>query len=1071
MPSMTGDGGCFVGRGRELDVLASAFAQAAGGRATVVLVEAPSGMGATRFVDEGLARLGAGDPAPLVLRSDALPAWRGSPYGPVRIALERELLRRSPAELATLLEPGVDVLRPIVPAAVGRAGVPMAAPPREHRAERTLEALRGLVRRLSERAPVVLVLEDLHETDAASRAVVAFLARTVSDRPLLLVGTYQPDALVRTHPLRGTLEAIGGAARAPIRVALPPLDRAALGTLIEAHEGERPSAPLLLLVAERSGGNPLLAQEVLAARRELSGASLTMPLERLVHARAALRSAACRRVLRALAVADGPVGPADLAAIAAASEAARPQPAPPPGARGRGRSVLDAGLAAGLVEALASGFAVTEAALEGEAGDVHRLRHELIAASIAADLLPAERRQMHVAAATALGERPAEAEQHWLRAHEPARAFAAAIAAADAAEAVGAGGDALAHLELAIALESARPWGAPAVAPTSQPLVLRAAAAAAAAGDPPRAVAFLETAIAGHDPADRHGVALLWEQIGHHRFDAGDRDGAVAGYEHAIALLPRAARADRARMLARLAQLRLFEGAFSDAERLAGEALALVGDEPSGAAVRGHAVCTIGAAEAWQGRSRRGIELLRQALDLASELDRPDDAFRARANLTTALDLEGRREEAVAVARDGIARSERDGLEALHGNLLRGNAADFLFTLGEWDAALEFGARALSWAPTGVAFVNAAVPYVALSTEMGAADGAIHVLGRLLLELEKLADSQFAVPAYRAAAALALWQGDHADARRSITIAWERIRQTEDWVLGSMAAATALAVAMAQADAARVRRDVAAIADARTWGSAILAEATRLLEASGAEPTAIARREAEAELATARAALGRVSGQDDPRAWAAVAGQWTALRRPYDAARARFHEAEARLAAADAGGDRREGRDDARGPLLEAASIATRLRAIPLLRALADLAERARIPLPAESLALLAEQRPPVQAEPAPRDREPAMLRPGDRPTAAAFGLSPRERGVLAEIVAGRTNRVIGERLYISEKTVAVHVARILAKLGVSGRVEAATVALRLGLVDDRLADTRRPGPPGPGLVRRRSRR
>jgi len=43
----------------------------------------------------------------------------------------------------------------------------------------------------------------------------------------------------------------------------------------------------------------------------------------------------------------------------------------------------------------------------------------------------------------------------------------------------------------------------------------------------------------------------------------------------------------------------------------------------------------------------------------------------------------------------------------------------------------------------------------ALATEMGAADGAIHVLGRLLLELEKLADSQFAVPAYRAAAGLA----------------------------------------------------------------------------------------------------------------------------------------------------------------------------------------------------------------------------------------------------------------------------------------------------------------------------
>jgi len=1062
---------CFVGRGRELDGLAAAFAQAAGGRATVVLVEAPSGMGATRFVDEGLARLAAGGPGPLVLRSDALPAWRGSPYGPVRIALERVLLRRSAAELAALLGPGVDVLRPILPAAASRAGVPAAPAPREHRAERTLEALRGLVRRLSETAPVILVLEDLHETDAASRAVAAFLARTIGDRPLLLIGTYQPDALVRTHPLRGTLAAIQGAARQPIRLALPPLDRAALSTLIEAHEGERPSAPLLLLVTERSAGNPLLAEEVLAARRELSGASLTMPLERLVHARVALRSAECRRALRALAIADGPVGPADLAAIAAASDVARALPAGRAGERGRGGSVLGGGLAAGLEEAVAAGFAVTEASLEGEASRVHRIRHELIAGSIATDLLPVERRRMHVAAATALGGRPAEAEQHWLRAHEPARALDAAVAAAGLAEAVGAGGDALAHLELAIALESAVPRSPQRAADGMEPMVVRAAEAAAAAGNPSRAAAFLETAIAGHDAGDRHGVALLWERVGHHRFDAGDRDGAVAGYQHAIALLPRAARADRARMLARLAQLRLFEGAFSDAERLAEETLALAGDEPSLAAVRGHAVCTVGAAEAWQGRPDRGIELLRQALALATELGNPDDAFRARANLTTALDLEGRRAEALAVAREGIARAELDGLEALHGNLLRGNAADFLFTLGEWEEALEFGARALSWAPTGIAFVNAAVPYVTLATEMGAADGAIHVLGRLLLELEKLADSQFAVPAYRAAAALALWQGDHADARRSITIAWERIRQTEDWVLGSMAAATAMAVAMAQAEAARDRRDVAAIADARTWGSGILAEATRLLAASRADPAAIARREADAELATARAALGRVSGQDDPRAWAAVAERWTALRRPYDAARARFHESEARLAAADAGGDRREGRDDARGPLLEAAEIATRLRAVPLLRALADLAGRARIPLPAESLALLADQRPVVRAEEAVRGPELALARPGERPTAETFGLSPRERGVLAEIVAGRTNRVIGERLYISEKTVAVHVARILAKLGVSGRVEAATVALRLGLVDDLLGDAKRPGPLGPGLVQRRSRR
>jgi DNA-binding CsgD family transcriptional regulator len=69
-----------------------------------------------------------------------------------------------------------------------------------------------------------------------------------------------------------------------------------------------------------------------------------------------------------------------------------------------------------------------------------------------------------------------------------------------------------------------------------------------------------------------------------------------------------------------------------------------------------------------------------------------------------------------------------------------------------------------------------------------------------------------------------------------------------------------------------------------------------------------------------------------------------------------------------------------------------------------------------------------------------------------AFGLSRREREVLALIAEGRTNREIGERLFISQKTVGVHVGNILAKLGASGRVEAAMVAIRLELVPTPLA-------------------
>jgi DNA-binding NarL/FixJ family response regulator len=73
--------------------------------------------------------------------------------------------------------------------------------------------------------------------------------------------------------------------------------------------------------------------------------------------------------------------------------------------------------------------------------------------------------------------------------------------------------------------------------------------------------------------------------------------------------------------------------------------------------------------------------------------------------------------------------------------------------------------------------------------------------------------------------------------------------------------------------------------------------------------------------------------------------------------------------------------------------------------------------------------------------------RKAPEPTAGdPFGLTPREREVLELVAAGRTNRQIGEELFMSEKTASVHVSRILAKLEVSTRGEAGAVAHRLGL-------------------------
>ena len=240
------------------------------------------------------------------------------------------------------------------------------------------------------------------------------------------------------------------------------------------------------------------------------------------------------------------------------------------------------------------------------------------------------------------------------------------------------------------------------------------------------------------------------------------------------------------------------------------------------------------------------------------------------------------------------------------------------------------------------------------------------------------------------------------------------------------------------------------------------------MRASGAPATAGSRRVAEASLATARAYQRRSEGDDSADVWRRVADGWAALEAPYDEALARWRQAEALLSAAS-----RSGRAQAQAPLLAAVELGMRLEARPLLRELVELAGRARITLPPEvdaagrhgtATARQADgrgrdraagwsrvdggrgRRPherPVRPGPRRRRRSAATARRPD-----TFGLSAREREVLMLVAQGRTNREIGERLFISQKTVGVHVGNILSKLEVSGRVEAAAVAIRLGLTE-----------------------
>jgi len=358
--------------------------------------------------------------------------------------------------------------------------------------------------------------------------------------------------------------------------------------------------------------------------------------------------------------------------------------------------------------------------------------------------------------------------------------------------------------------------------------------------------------------------------------------------------------------------------------------------------------------------------------------------------------------------------------------------------------------------------------------ESNAGELAGSLLGQALLDVETVREAQYSVPAYQAAASFALWRGDLPDARRAAERGWGRVRETEDWSLASKMAATVLEVDAASAIDARQRRDLVTIAAARSDAAEVLALAQARVTSAAVPASFGSRREADANLATATAYRARLDGRDVATAWDSVARHWAAVGSRYQVARARWRQAEAILSAGD---EARSARAAARGPLLEAAKIASQLGAGPLLRELVELAGRALITLPenlvpspawvpvgpgADGAGAPAPVGIPVTAGSRGEDAgapidvgTPSELvrgfvgEPSPR-RADTFGLSPREKEVLALIAQGRTNREIGERLFISQKTVGVHVGNILAKLGVSGRVEAATVAIRLGLTDRR---------------------
>jgi DNA-binding CsgD family transcriptional regulator/tetratricopeptide (TPR) repeat protein len=968
----------MIGRSAELAELEAALADAAAGRSSVAFVAGESGVGKTRLLRELMRR--ARDAGTLVLAGETVDfGGEGElPYLPLVAALRP--LARSGA--VALTEPLRDAVAPLLPGAT--AAGPQPAGDRDTQ-QQLFEGMLSLLDALGDEQPVLLVLEDLHWADRSTRAALAFLARSLTTERILLVGSYRSDELRRGHPLRSLLAELERDPRAR-RVALAPLARDELAEQLTDIVGEPPATELLERLWERSGGNPLFAEELLAAGLDGRGAAPDT-----------LRDALMLRVERLTEPTR------DVLALVAVGQRLDHQAL-------EETSGLDSRVLRDALREAVDGHLL----VAGDDG-VYRFRHALLREVVEDDLLPGERSKLHLALGQALERRldddagaqmTAAVAHHFAAAGDQPAALGAAVRAASAAARVHAHGESAALLDRALALWDRVPDPEARAGVDRVTVLARAADAAAALGDPGRQLALLDAAFAGLGPEPDPGrAAPILESTARAQRHLNRARDSLATLERALELVDRSD-ADpwaRASVLAGVARARMLVAHFGDAIRHARTALE-VATSANIPVLEGHARNTLGYSLAMTGEVDEGAAQLREAIRIARELDNLYDLTEAHDNYASLLHGLGRSQEALQVAADG--REAVAGRRPISMLWLDSKVAEIAFDVGDWELSEARLPALQPW--TGVqSRVGILLRRAALALGRGDHEAA----ATLLTEVEPLAadstEPQVLAQVGVLVAELRRREGDLEAASAAIDLWLDRIAFCVDDAIGvSALAAAGVTVAADAAERARDLGDAAAASAALGRVDDLLARLTDA--ATSTRPVERAAR------ASARAEAARAAGRPDPAEYARAAAAWDEVGRPEPAARMRWREAEAHANAGD--------REAALEPARAAHATAVALGARWLRGEIERLATRARLKLA------------PVGDEPQPREEDP-------------FGLTAREREVLALLADGATNREIGATLFMAEKTASVHVSRILMKLNARSRTEAAAVAHRHGLV------------------------
>jgi DNA-binding CsgD family transcriptional regulator/tetratricopeptide (TPR) repeat protein len=1011
----------FVGRANELERLRAALDATTRGDGRVVVVAGEAGVGKTRLVSEFQAAAGA--QGATVLEGACLDVGAGAlPYGPF-VEILRDLVRSTDAaRLPALLGPARGEITRLLPELAGRAsGLAPAGGEFDASAQsRLFELILGVFERLAAQASLVVVVEDVQWADRASLDLIAFLARSLHDDPVVLVLTVRTDDLGTHGPalaMLAELERDEGVER----IDVPPFGREELIGQLAELTGGPPEPAVVDRVLERSDGNPYFVEELVATGVH-QNVDLPPRLRDVLAARLAglppttvrmLRAAALagRRIDDALLCVALGVEPGDLADGLRPAVGEGLLMGPPAGvAAGVGGGGRLPGASSGAGTALGSRFA---------------FRHALLQEYLAGELFPTERVALHTAFATALEARraggdptvsAAELARHWDAAGAAPKALLATIAAAQEADLVYAFGDSLRLWERALQLWSAvaeddRP-------PTTDEPELhhRAAEAAVLSGEYRRAVEHGRAAASLVSPADDPSrAAFLNEKQRWYAWEAGDREAAAQAVHETLAILPESPpSAARARALAHRAGIAMYARDYEAAVRDARAAIEVAraaearGEEALALGVLGWGMAVLGDVEG-------GVRTFREGMAIAMDLGSVEGVALAATNLASLLDRVGRSADSLLAAEEGYAAVARLGVGRTYGGLLLGFAAKAQLALGRWDEAERTTAEGLRRGATGRAALWLLINRSRVLTGRGRFDEAAAALDRAREIDTDLGETEFRSALLAAIIELAVWRGDPRAAWPVVGEGLARVRPDElpDPSLAWLAALGLRAEADLAATA-RARHDEAGLAQALAHGAEIGAVVERGVAAAPALSRDTDRGIALATVIAAERA--RLSGSDEPDTWAIAAGAWDRAGRPFPAGYARLREAEADLARRD--------RAAAEIAARAAHAVARELGAAPLRTWIEELARHARLDL---------------------GDEGDATVPSSER----GFSFTAREAEVLQLVAGGWSNQQIADALYISRKTASVHVSNILGKLGVDSRVQAAAIAHRIGLGKD----------------------